>query len=63
MEQTITIDQCDGMWQVKCEDVVIYETRNGAAAEMYATHLRSSTRPITVGDVKQVKTDTDVLDS
>ena len=63
MEQIITIDQCNGMWQVKYEGVVIYKTQKVDKANMYANHLRTSHQPLTIGDVKQVKTDSDVLDS
>lgn len=61
--QDIRVDQANGMWQVKVTDVVFYETKNAEAAQMYADHLRRSSQPITVGDVQQVKTDADVLDS
>lgn len=59
--QDITLDQANGMWQVKVADVVYYETRNHEAAVMMLDHLRRSTHPITIGDVKQVKTDQDDL--
>jgi hypothetical protein len=41
MEQLITIDQCNGMWQVKYEGVVYYEMKTERAAIIMASSMEN----------------------